>query len=468
MGSMTSDLRDRLAAVADRAAYDAPSGPPAGELWDRGVRRRGQQRALVSAAVVAVLAGVLAFGAVVAPALPDDARPQPATPVPVEDAVLPDRIVTPPAWMPGTDEVGLPGRLSAVVSAERGGWPVAEPGLAGVSAADGSMAWLDLPDDAAPGPEHEGFIELPLLSPDGSRVAFWTLGETAGTPADEDRPQITGLAVWDVATGVVERHEIATEHGLQPDVLGWLNRDTVLFEAGQIQGGHDQPNRSSMSRFGQLLAWEPGSEPRAVELPRRQGYAQVEDLPGDGTILLTYSTRGDRNAALVNGEGELLTPAVPLGPDVGWIGAFSPSRDRLAAVPGNRNPNHVAVAEVPASGAQAEFRRVPGGGRTFSVLAWLDENRVVVHRRIGEPGEYLRTAIVSQDVRTGERRRLVALPLVNSTGVQAAPQLLDADVVDAPAPDDGTDPRLVAGAGAVSLLAGLVLALTWWRRRAHA
>lgn len=445
------DLRERLALLADEAPRrDARD---ADELWGRG-RAYGRRRRLAAGAatllVVAGGVGVTAAFGLGLPGVPLEV----AAPVPADAAVLPDRVPDPPAWMVGTDDVGLPGRLSAVRVGERGGWFGVQTALAGVSAADGSMAWLDLPADAV--------VQEAAVSPDGRHVAFWTTGETTGRPADQDLPQTVGVAVWDAASGEVTRHDFATEHGLMTARLAWFDADTLVLRAFQLRGGYDDPMGSSSGAPAPWLRWDPAEgEPTELEVP--DDVAELGGVPGDGTLVVEDLRSGTTSITDLTGRPlsrPFETPAV----DPAQIVA-SPRLELLAAVPGSSNPAALAVAQIPRrSDLATVFADVPGGERSFEVLRWLDDRTVVVARRPGAVGLRPRTAIVAQDVVTGSRERLTTTAGYGPS-VSFAHDLLAADVVTAPELRTVTDPRRLAAGGAALLVAGV--GVLWWRRRAQ-
>ncbi|WP_435741412.1 hypothetical protein [Nocardioides sp. SYSU DS0663] len=458
-----STLHDRLVDLAGEAgaAVDGRGAVPGSALWARGRRYARRRRALAVAAVVAVVAGSGTLALAVAPDVTGD-RPAPVSPVPLDEAVLPDRLGDPPAWLLGTDEAGLPGRLSAIVGGERGTWTGPERALAGVSAADGSLVWLDLPADAVPGVSPGGFSQL---SPDGRRVVFWTTGETGGLPASRDEEPVTGVAVWDAATGEVVRHDIPTEHGLHQHSLGWVDEETVVLHYGHIVGGYDDIHRSSSSRGRPPEVWVPGSTPERLQRWSSSGWLAgaadgrlvVGGGPTDGSYRWT-DTRGRR-----------LTPWLQLEPMGSGSVAVSDDLGAVASLPGNRNPAPLAVGDVAqvAARGRSALRPVAGGERTSQMLGWLDESTVAAVRWRTRDGIAGPIDLVRHDVRSGSVERVTTFPAHTGGGsdVHFAEELLTAPSVEPPEPQTRTDPRLLTGAGLALVLAALGVLL--WRRHAR-
>jgi hypothetical protein len=433
-------LHDRLADLADHA----PAGGPVPDLWERGERYHRRRRA--GTAVIVATAVVLM--AVVAGVSWQRAAPVPV-PAPARGPVgLPDRMWTPSRWLPTAER---PGQLVAITPADRGTWAGARPGLVGVSASSGDYAFLDLPDaDMESGGE---------LAPDGRHVAYWLTGATTGTPLRRSGP-VTGVAVIDTTTGEVSRHWIRTEHGLQPDFLVWADAETLVFSAGQIGGGDDDPGSGpSTSTFGAVIAWRLGEEPRRVP-----GVEPGSDLAGagHGRILIgTVSDRAGREHLLV----DLADPGRARHVDVPrFAGAIEPLHfvalgpvgTQVALVPGSRTPHRVKAGSV------ENLAEIPGTESTLGVVDWTDRDTIVT---LGIADGWERSGLYRVSVTTGRSRKIVRLDADAGPGAwQFATDLLDAPSVAARRPPTPLDPRVTAGLS-VSVVVAALGALVLWRRR---
>lgn len=437
---MSTSLHDRL---ADLAA-DAPPGSADPGLWDRGVRYHRRRRLGTAAIALVVVVGLVAIGAL-------DwwrARPEPmpagGTPA------LPTRIWTPSPWLPGTGEAGPPGQLAAVQYAERKGWTGTDPGVVGISAATGEYRFLDLPDAHV--------ADGVALSPDGRRVAYWTTGQTRRSPNSAHGP-VTGVAVYDTATGEVARHEVPTDHGLSVEDLVWADPDRLVFSHLQWRAGDggDDMLQSSANEDSGLLVWKPGAGGAPVAIPKTLGWS-IEQSTGQGQLLLT----GEGMRFLDLDRPELMRTVVLPRDGYMRVAAVDVDGTRVAWPRGNRNPNTIAYGEV-VDGERVDFTDVPDSKRTFAVVAWLDQDHVAAIQRpsrsIG-PG-----ALMSVDVRTGEASEIVRFPSdTYGNGTEVATGLLDTPSVDRPKPPRPLDPRVVT-TGLVLVTGAGVLALLAWRRR---
>lgn len=214
---MASDLRDRL---EDLAAH-TPHGVPPVDLWTRGVRRRRATRAatavVVAAAVLLVGIGGWAFRTGEQRVEPADTHGAPH---------LPDRFYQPSPWLHAFD--GPPGHLVAVGTAEHRSLFHSRTDVYGVTAVGGAYGFLDLPESAVAG--DTGGPTSPALSPDGSRLAFWTTGTPSGTPNTHLLGvTITGVSVYDTTTGRVEHAALDTVHGISPALLTWSDDRTLVL-----------------------------------------------------------------------------------------------------------------------------------------------------------------------------------------------------------------------------------------------
>ncbi|WP_166391474.1 hypothetical protein [Nocardioides ochotonae] len=428
-------------------AEEAPGALPEPALWDRG-RRYARLRRGGTAAVAAL--GVLAVVAVGAVSWQRAAPPAELAPASAP-AAMPDELFVPSPWLPGTEEAGPVGQLAAIIPADRGGWTGAEMEIVGVSATTGEYRFLDLPDLYAP----PGAV----LSPDGRHVAYWATGEPSGTPNDSDAP-VTAVVVYDATSGEVERYDIETEHGLAVEDLVWTDPSTLLVSYGQWQGGEDDTDMDvSMSRTAPWQVLRVGDELRDLGSPLVDGHVWGG---GGGVVVMSGSGR--------NAGRWLVDPSRPRQPQRLRTdrGSFvpprvSPDRTRIAGVPGNRAPNQLAVAEL-SGDARAAFESVPGSRRTLEVLAWSDEEQVVVLRHDRDEVGMYHVTVVETDVATGEQRDLVVVPPDLANSPQFALDLLGGPIVEAVEPPDPMDPRAVVGLSGGAVVAAGAGILVWRRR----
>jgi hypothetical protein len=450
---MSTDLRHRLEELADTV----PPAPPPPDLWARGVRFRRRQRAgtlAILAVTAMLLVGIGGLGW-------QRSSVKLASAGAGEVLAVPDRIFAPSRWLPGTDSTGPLGTLAAVVQTGRGGWFGSSKGLVGVSAANGTYAFLDLPDLA----DHAWADAA--LAPDGRHLAYWLTGETSGSPNRQNGDPVTGVGVYDPTTGATRTWPVPTQHGLWPDRLAWADDGHLVIAFDQFMGGEgDDETAQSSGVFVPLQIWDLGqSAPFALVGTRASSLAGE---PGGGRILIDGSGAGSTYRIVdvaAGGDDRRLTVSADLS--LGGGPSISPDGRRIAAVYGNLNPNHIGVADVSASGRAARFEPVTENRTHLEVLGWLDEDhvvsRVVDLTRHNEVFGLART-----DLSTGERSVLVAFPNYSGgANVSTALELLARPTRPAAAPPQPVDPRILAG-GALVLVAAGGLALRNWRRRAPA
>lgn len=437
-------LHDRLADLAD-LADTAPGALPDPDLWGRG-RRYGRRRRMGTAVVVVATLALL--GVVVgASELRSRSTVQPASPT--STPALPTRLVHPSVWLEGTDDAGPLGPLAFAMRAGRGGWTGTSDGVVGVSATTGEYRFLDLPDLV---PDDEI-----ALAPDGRHLAYWYTGETRRSPNSDSGPVI-GLAVYDTTTGEVVRQHVPSDHGLMVnDRPVWVDRDRLVFSYAVYRGGDgdDEMDQSSGAHGPGLLLWEPASG-ETVLLPARWG-TSVRATDRAGHLLMATGRRG-RFVSVDDPEGAV-RGAVSGSYMVGDLAVSSAGA--VAWPKGGRHPNRLTVV---APGG--EPRVVPRSARTFAGVAWLDDQHVVVSRRLG--AGYRRVGLFRVDVSSGESTLLLELPQKRwGPDVGLATDLLAVPTVDRPLPPEPMSPRLTTGLGLTVLLAGLA-SFVLWRRRVRA
>jgi hypothetical protein len=440
-----STLHDRLSDLAD----EAPTGPPPRDLWESG-RRLHRRRRLGTAVVVATSVALIGGLAGLSWSR-SDVDVQPAGPH--TELGIPDRFYLPSERLPGTDDTGPIGPLSVVLSGyER---------LVGVSGT-GEYAYLDLP--AWP---KFGGLDVPgdiALSPDGTKLAYWSSGRSSGAPIDKEADPVVAVRVYDTVSGDVATYAVPTEHGLSPQDLTWTE-DTLWFEIWQ----YDTPeyDGSRGSRLEQTVAWNPRTDEHASWDGRPPDFPFVSATSWRDA-LVTLGRQGILRLTTLDGtevRARITTPT-----DLESGGWLDRSGTRLAAIsdnvpnesgsPEEKRPLWVADLPDPAeSSSRVSMRQVPGTDAlpTEQLIGWRDETHIVV-ARYGEGA----TGIVSVDTESGAMEVLV--PLAQWNIPEFAADALAGPVFDAPEPPDPMNPLVVYGGSVLVLLAGSGV-LLWWRRR---
>jgi hypothetical protein len=347
------DVADRL----DRLAAHAPAGAvDPDRLWSRGRRRQGRRWAVAVACAV-VLAGI---GALAAAPLARLVEP-PVADHPDSAWVLPDVVRQPGGWEPAFGHA--PGRLSAIGVGSRSGWLSWGPAYWGVSAATGESRWLDLPATVAG--------DAPVLSADGTKVAFWSSVGDAATRTDDQFPEPTVLHLRDLVTGAEQEWAPVTEHGLMTLGMQWAG-DTLWFDAGAFRD--DQQNSAQTS----LYTWTWGQQPRDVsDLYGVRDLSTVTQGPdgflaSDGTATRRswrVGSAGGASRLRYDVNGSVSTPA--LSPDGRLVAGVQQGRSEQmygVALP-------LLVGEV--VGGRARMSPVEAVDAAF-VLGWRSASEVVV------------------------------------------------------------------------------------------
>ena len=454
---MSSDLRDRL---ADLAEQTAPAASPT-DLWDRGVRRRRLAHA-GSAALVAVLVLLLGAGGL---AWNSERRVEPAAPH--GRATLPDRFYAPSPWLKTFD--GAPGPLVAIIPAEHSSLLRSHEGVVGVTAEGNTYGFLDLPSSAIARSDMTGGL---ALSPGGTRVAFWVTGSTSGAPNTDMEAGVTvvGLGTYDTVTGKTRVHPVPSAHGIQPSLLIWTDDSTLVFGYGRILD--DGSGGGSRSRYAGTAVWD-ADEARPVMLPP----ATVPPYPDAG------SSDAARGVLLTPGPGSdwlTVDPRVPdsvrrfplEGSACGPV--LSGDLRRVAGVESESQGDYgwLSVARIPAtaspSAASGRFRQSPAGRQWWSTVAWTPDGRVVALRRLPDVGPTTTGEVMAEldrvDPRTGSYTKLASVErganVANGFNSLLATWYLGAPVAHASPPPTRWNPRWFLLLGAGFAAAGLLL----WRR----
>ena len=438
-------LHERLSDLAD----EAPPGAPSADLWSTG-RRLHRRRRLGSGAVVATVVA-LVVGLAGLRWQRADVDVQPAGPE--AELGMPDRVYLPSERLPGTDDVGPIGPLSAVMSGmER---------LTGISGT-GEYAYLDLPGWRRAGEEIDVSAEA-SLSDDGTRLAYFGSGRTSGEPI-YDNPLVS-VRVYDTVSGEVATYQVPTEHGLQPELLLWAD-DLLWFEIWQYDAPQGDGGRSAS--LVQTVAWNPTTDERTSwdgrpenvpPFPSSTWRDALVTVGSQGVLRLTTTQGSTVRARLsetpVRASDVMLDDSGTRAVALGDIDAREETSSDLATL---------LVGDLPAPGdtsTKVSMREVPGTGPAdrpvYELLGWRDDSHVVVLRY----GEKDPIGVVSVDVETGGMERLGTW---DANVPSFAAGALRGPVFDAPRPPEPMNPLLVYGGIAAILVAGGAV-LLWWRRR---
>jgi len=379
---------------------------------------------------------------------------------PSTDLRLPDRIFTPSRWLPGTDSTGPLGPLAAVMQTDRGGWLGTTQGVAGISAATGAYAFLDLPDLAQHAWAH------PSLSPDGRHVAYWVTGPTTDTPNRQAGEPIAGVGVYDPTTGETRTWRTSTDHGLWPRDLAWADAGHLVITFNQFMGGEgDSDMAQSSGAHAPLQVWDL-TQAQPASIPGMRG-TTLYGVPGGGWIPVSGEGRwGFRMIDVVGDSGERQF-TVSADMSSGGGASISPDGRRIAAVYGSRNPNHIGIAVVPHGLRGIALEPVSQDRNSWTVLGWLDETHVISRVAVEQPDSWL-AAVARTDIETGKSINLCTLPEHSGGGnVFVAVELLGGPSRPAVAPPTPLDPRILT-AGTLLVIAAGGWLLWKWRRRAPA
>ncbi len=443
---MTTDLRGELARIADEAA----TGPVPGDLWSRGVRRQRRARVATALGTAAVVVLVVAAGAAGRDLLE---RPT-AQPAGGTDSVaIPTRLVTPSRWLDGTTS-RPPGPVAVLAGAERAdGWWSTTDGVVAVSAHTGAYRFLDLPDAFTDGAADFLPDAGPALSPDGTRVAYWTRHP-------RQSGWIGGVAVYDTVTGEVLRHGLPSDLGLAPELLAWGGGGELVVGYGVVTDRLDD-GLSWTSRAP--FVWRPATDD-VVELSSDVGSADAVSPTADGFALLRSRRLELRSST--SAEADRVVRVA--GRHDAAESTVDPTASTLVMLPlGSKDGGAVRRLLVGTVGEQrVALEPHPVDVEVLGLLGWHDPTHVVVRGVV--PGTQRRGAgAYAVDVRTGVARLLVREQRDSYAQFPVyAGDLWSRPTVDRPEPV-GHDPRLPAAAGAL-LVAAVVGVLATVRRRRRA
>ena len=328
-------------------------------------------------------------------------------------------------------------------------------GISWPSPATGDYRFLDLPDAV--------LIDDAALSPDGRRIAFSGHGSDVGDGEHAEaggEGAVAGVAVYDTRTEEIVRHDFATEHGLSPSSLAWVAPSALVIRHLQRPRRRRRPRDGTGKRQRRVLVAMGRLAGRAPAVAFAQQIGGDDwGAPSNGRVAVgnlddVFVVDGSSSRAVERGSR--------LNYSVGRY-AVSPDGTRIAGIWGNnRMPNDVAILTVSPAGKR-DLARLDEADLSFEVEGWRDEAHVVVTRRSEAVREGLGMSVYAVDSTSGSAVTVI-LPEGWFNGVQWAPDLLSAPVVDRPAPPTPLDPRLVRGLAALTLLAA-GFALWRWRRR---
>jgi hypothetical protein len=441
-------LRDRLADLADEAAGAAPGSAAAGvpgDLWRAG--RRLHHRRRVGTGVVVMVAAALLVGLGGLGWTQSRTSVQPAG---VETELgMPDQIWAADEHLPGTDDTGPIGPLTAVVVTPRSGWlRGSSNAVLGISAT-GEYAYLDLPRQLDP------TVAAPAISADGRMVAYWRVGSPSGAPghvgADGSDQAPVGVAVYDTTTGETVQHLVDTEHGLQPEHLLWVG-DHLWFDVWQMDAPRDDGGQSAS--LTDVVAWNPRSD----------------DVRAAPRLDLAYATAWD-DAVVTSRRDRLLRTTVDGTETLGVLRSrvfdfvtpffVSPGSTQVTAQERDDagGPWPLLVGSVDRNGGTIALDEAARGNRyEGELLGWRDDDHVVVVDNGAGTGE---ATYQSVDVNTGEAQ---ILGYAEGNRPILAADALAGPVFEAPEPPTPLHPLLVWGS-AVGVVAVAGVSLLWWRRR---
>jgi hypothetical protein len=439
---MRTDLHDHLVHLAQEAPT---SVEPGRDLWRRGVRRHRRRRAATVVASAAAIVA-LAFAGAGSFEWMRPERPLPAD-TPPSELHLPRTVHAPSPWAQGTREQGPPGPLAVLSSAPRntidGLTGVRRStGVFGVSAADGTGVFLDLPGYRGDEGTRLGPGAI-ALSPDGHKVGYIRYDDSA----PRDGAAVHGWDVYDTVTGDVTRLRVPDMeeiHGMDAFEIRFSGDSRYLLT-------NYSPTGSDGARDDTLVAWDVSAgEPTVVEgtghywLPEPGSAPEGVVWSRDRRIFRFDATTGENDVVTL--PREVVTASFgPDGRTLAYVG-HRPT-DAGQAVPWHLFGGRTAqVAD-----------RIPLGMRPSQILGWRSEHEVVV-------SNHRRTAWFV-DVRTGEYDEV---ELGWDQKLAIAPPLYAADLwrnplIEGVEPPAVPDPRWwlrpwVWGSGLMVLVAGFLFA----------
>ncbi len=443
---METDLRERLTELAERTPHAVP--PP--DLWARGVRRRRRARA-TSALVVAALVLAVSVAGLTVRARAHDVPPADSS----GTAQLPQTFYLPSSWMHAFD--GPPGRLIALSGAWRSSMFGRRLSLFGVTASSTRYGFLDIP-----GAGDSGKSALLPLSPDGRHLAVWLGPDPTGTTHVD--PPVTGIEVYDVETGGLQRFRVPTLAGFTPSFIGWTDDSTVVFALRPDSG-----SGTASTSGDRVYVWSSGdAAPRPLSDPRLSRLDWTETTAATGRAVVRQQGRS---------TWWVVDPSKPAGAARAVVQGtdnaqlfISPNGRMAAAVRGNGSPLSPSTI---VTGAFHSSRRGPAptvtldhvvpAGSFFGVVGWYDDHTLLASQHAPHHVQY-ESRLVKVDVDTGH-----VTPLVSPSGehanigeTQFASELLDSPSVPVGPPPAPWDPWTLLG---LSLFVAAAAGVAWWSIR---
>lgn len=460
-------MREQLRQAFDDLASSAPGSTASSpdHLWLQGRRRQRRRQGLTALVMVLVVGlGGLIVGET-------SLRPRDAAVAVTPGTVLsvPLSLWPAPGTLPGSDEVGPPGRIAALWRDDRVGLLGARQAWVGVSAVDGSYRFLDgIPEEA-----HQI-----TLSPDGRFVAWGFTDDVEGRP----EPVTVGWAVYDAQTGRVLRRDLRDEApygvdlglGAEPPV--WTADSRSLTYRPCIYRRYDAEVGSSCrvaTHVWQVLTGEVTRlelEPDE-QIVGREGDRMLvatsayDDEPAELRMRILDPSTGDLEASTQLDEIPLFVRAMVSLPDaaryllVGQTAVPEGNGDtgyRFGFIEaGGTDPNSAPFLLPPTEQVVQTVGAIPvpgGTGVAVVTALWREADSGTTYRlRSWDADGGIADQVQTRNGFTGRDLLIAADPV-------AAGAFVDANL----APSGGTDPRVLA-----AVFFGVVLAAAalWWRRR---
>lgn len=457
---MGEGLDERLSRWAEQTAAGPVGAVDEAALWQGGRRLRHRRRLLAGMASVLVLVAGVA-GLRVAGSEPrgvDPALPGAGT------LGLPDRVYPAPS-RPYT----LPlGEVVAVAPAwVDSGWFGTESAVIGIAARTGEYGRIPTEDDAGKGM---------ALSPDGTRLAWWTCGTPTG---GNDLAQATGectatgIAVRNLVTGSVERAGIETRFGLDPQVLRWLDGDRLMVTAYQVSDvDQDTTGFGFDAALDTNRLWSTEEGWTTWPFPRPKDLEVLDTAGGNAYVRQDTSVRVQNPTTGVNRSTGVASPKARQEMD---LYAWRPDQQAVVAVsdsprlgeqsfgPYDGTRNWLHWASVDAKGRAENWRVLHSVTGVLSLEGW--RGGAVVATTADPEGNGLQLELVNPEQDT-------STPFISyvqhssATPYQWAGDLLAGlPVRPGQEPDSRRHPAVTWGFGAGLGLAVVVGALLWRRRR---
>lgn len=354
---MTTELHERLASLAD----DAPRQLAADGLWQRGRRRQRIRQGIVAGVAVLVALG----GVGLVQGLPGE-KPDTA-PIVEKDGSghLPKHVYLPGRWSKGTADEGPIGPLAVLDFAPAGEGAGDRGGVYGVSAADGTVRYLDIPsvrDGRYPGLG----VEASALSPDGSKVGFVRF---AGTPdvAGGSTPPAVGFGVYDTVSGKVT--ELSDPKA--PEISS-ADAFEMAFTGDSRYLVTDYSRSSpATSRTDALVLWDVETGRRIqAEGPGRYWLPNVGSAPH-----AAIWSHDDKTWVLDPETGRSSTFRLPL--DV-VTASFSPNGSGFAYIGSHLSEDKASPWRLFVGPSRSRLREVRLPQDAGAILGWRDPTHVVV------------------------------------------------------------------------------------------